>query len=170
MIGAVLALLVVAAPVPRAMPKLTLEVQNPRSTGRHLLALEDVVGPEARALAGPGRAMLVVILTPFLRQPFGTDLAKLSALAEANPGGLVVGIVASAPPGSSEARLDPEGQRFLVLADPHGLAKQRLGVVGPGQVLVIRSDGRIVGDFSPAQGALGRAIELFSSLLKEDLP
>lgn len=170
MIGALLALLLAAAPVPRAMPKLTLEVQNPRSTGRHLVALEDVVGPEARSIASPGRAMLIVILTPFIRQPYGTELAKLSALAEANPGGLVVGIVALAPPGSSETRFDPEGQRFIVASDPHGLAKQRLGVVGAGQVLVIRSDGRIVGDFPPAQGALGRAIELFSSLLKEDLP
>ncbi len=170
MIGALLALALVAAPVPRAMPRLTLEAQNPRSTGRHLVALEDVVGPEARSLASPGRAMLIVLLTPFVRQPFGTELAKLSALAEANKGGLVVGIVLPAPPGSSEARFDPEAQRFIVLSDPHGLAKQRLAVSGAGQVLVIRSDGRIVGDFSPAQGALARAIELFSSLLKEDLP
>ncbi|MFO0724664.1 MAG: hypothetical protein U1E65_12855 [Myxococcota bacterium] len=153
----------------RPIPALTLAVENPRSTGRRLLHLEDVIGPEARPIAKPARAVLIVCLAPFQRQPFGMDLGALSEQAGGASGGLVLGVLAVAPPGSNEPRLDPETMRFVVLGDPHGLGRQRLGLSGPGHVLVVRSDGRIVGDFPPGRSALEQGIALFSSLLKEDL-
>lgn len=155
---------------PEAIPTLALEVANPRRTGRKVLHFEDLVGPRARPVARPVSALLIVALAPGRRQATG---AELSTLAEAHAGivkqgGLLVGLVLSGPTAPDDPPLDAEAQPFVVVRDDYGLGKRRLGLLGPGHALVIRSDGRVAGVFGPGAGAVARAVETTRTLLEEE--
>lgn len=165
-------LLAIAAPVgaepPESIPTLALDVANPRRTGRRILHFEDLIGPRARPLAQPTKALLIVMLAPGTQQPRG---ASLDAIAEASSalvaaGGMVVAVVMPGATTPDDPPLDPEAQPFVVVRDTYGLAKRRLGLLGPGHALVVRSDGRIAGVFVPE--ALSAAVRSASALLKEE--
>lgn len=155
---------------PEAVPTLALEVANPRRTGRKILHVEDLIGPRARPVARPVSALLIVALAPGTRQAVG---AELPALAEATAaivaqGGLVVGLLVAGATAPDDPPLDAEAQPFVVVRDDYGLGKRRLGLVGPGQALVVRSDGRVAGVFGPGPGGVARAVEATLALLKEE--
>jgi len=167
-----LALAALIAAVPESVPVLALDVANPRKTGRHILHFEDVIGPRAQKIARPVRGLLVVALAPGRRQPTGT---QLDTLADATPalvalGALVVGVVLPGPTPADDPAIEPEAMPFVVAFDRFGLATRRLGLLGPGHVLVIRSDGRIAGSFGPDPRALGDAVATLTALLKEEQP
>ena len=166
--------LLAAAPAraepPEAVPTLALEVANPRRTGRKILHFEDLVGPRARPVARPVSALLIVALAPGTRQAVGAELPTLAEAARgiAAQGGLVVGLLMAGVTAPDDPPIDAEAQPFVVVRDEYGLGKRRLGLVGPGQALVIRSDGRVAGLFGPGPGALARAVETTQALLKEE--
>jgi hypothetical protein len=172
--AALASVLLAAAPAhadpPEAVPTLALEVANPRRTGRKILHFEDLVGARARPVARPVSALLIVALAPGTRQAVGSELPLLAEAARgiAAQGGLVVGLLVAGVTAPDDPPIDAEAQPFVVVRDEYGLGKRRLGLVGPGQALVIRSDGRVAGLFGPGAGALARAVETTQALLKEE--
>lgn len=163
---------------PEQIPALALEVKNPRATGRRIFHFEDVIGPEARAIAGhkPARAMLIFSMSPPNDDEEGAAAQKtLEALAELergvrqNGGAVVVVLLTSAGKERSSEKhaIDPERWPFAITADPHGFARRRLGLTGQGRALVVRSDGRIVAAYGPEPSALERARAAFQQLLEE---
>ncbi len=151
-----------------SIPTLALDVANPRRTGRRIVHFEDLIGPRARPLAQPTKALLVVLMAPGRAQSKGTTLEGLAEAAAslAASGGMLIGVVLPGATGADDPAVDAEQQPFLVAEDPYGLARKRLGLVGPGHAIVIRSDGRVAGTFAPE--AFASAVRTAAALLKEE--
>jgi hypothetical protein len=176
LIAALLAAQPLPSGVPEQLPPLALEVKNPRRSSWHLLQLEDVIGPGARVVGPhkPARALLLVGMDPMVSSPApgGFDLEALAALdGEARRRGGMVVVVLLTLPGqerrTDRAAFDPESQPFVVTADPHGIARRKLGLGAPGRALVVRSDGRIVGAYGPEARGFTQARAAFLQQLEE---
>ncbi len=132
-------------------PSATLAVENPRRSGRRLLSLEDLVGTGTRR--DPQRFLVVLALDAAGRAG-PIDDAALGALAVdvARRRGLMIGVRA---PGVARAgeRLDPEARPFVVVSDPHGLARRPLALERPGTVVLVRIDGRVEARLPPERFA-----------------
>lgn len=135
---------------------LTLDVVNPETVGRHrLLHLEDVVGPDRRSdIPGLPAASAVVLFSArpeACAPPAGPEAATAGLCAQVaaklgdltRRGVLVVGVLLAT---REEAAAGISGVRraalpFPVTFDVHGLARQALGLEGPGEFVIISADG-----------------------------
>jgi hypothetical protein len=132
-------------------PAATLAVQNPRRTGRRLLSLEDLVGTGTRR--DPQRFLVVLALDAAGRAG-PLDDAALGALADdvARRRGLMIGVLGPGVVRAGE-RLDAEARPFVVVSDPHGLARRPLALERPGTVVLVRIDGRVEARLPPERFA-----------------
>jgi hypothetical protein len=165
----VVAVLSGAAGGPEELPPLVLEVANPRQSGRRLLHTQDLIGPSARTVgaAKSVRALLLVALDGRGRVP-GVPPDVLARVAKeiADKRGALVGVVLGGI--ERDSAFDPERSAFLITSDPHGLARRRLKWVGPGEAIVVRSDGRVVGWYDALGANLDRAKGTILDLLEEE--
>jgi hypothetical protein len=168
--------LTAVAEAPESVPRLALDVANPRRTGRHILHFEDLMAPRApgagarsQAARSP-KALLVVAIAPGRRQKAGSEPAALAEAADAlsAAGGMLVAVLLPGATDPDDPPLVPEDQRFLVVRDTFGLGRRRLGLVGPGHAIVFRSDGRTAGVFAPEPGAVTQAVRAALALLEEE--
>ena len=144
------------APAPAPL-WLTLDVANPETLGRHrLLHLEDVVGPDRRTdIPGLPKAEAVVLfstrpdgcvggLGPDEPKPSGLCAAVAARLEDLSRRGvLVVGVLLATREEAAAdlARVRRAAVPFPVTFDVHDLARQALGLEGPGQFVIISSEG-----------------------------
>jgi hypothetical protein len=157
---------------PEQLPALELEVLNPVRARRRLIQLDDLIGPSARTIGAhtPVRALLIVSIGAGGEAPGGFDRPNLSKLAQevsARRGGILA-VALVAPRDRGRPGFEPEELPFPVVADPHGLARRKLELLGPGRALVVRSDGRVVAAFGPEEGSFQAARAALLQLLEEE--
>jgi len=172
---ALLALALTQLPAERPAPRLALDVANGKLVGRRLIHVEDLVGPKARAVAGTPPARAVLVLATALDECAICDdhFARLLALHEkvALRGGVVVALVLATRETvkATRERLSAREEPYILALDSFGLARSRLGLLGPGSLSVLRSDGSMLAGFVGESG-FDAAIAVFERELEEERP
>lgn len=156
------------------VPRLALDVANPHRVGRTVIHLEDTVGPKARSIGGLEAAKAVLVFATATEDcpECAGDLERLQKVhaAAAKKGGLVVALVLSRPTAQAllRKRFAQAPQDLVIALDPWGLGRRRLGLVGPGEFVVLRSDGSVTRSAPERAKALDAAEAALLTELEED--
>ena len=170
-LAATLALSSISAP-PATVVRVAFDVVNARQIGRRIIHLEDVIGPTSRKIGrdAPAKAVLIVATATEDCDECAGHWQRLTQVADkaARLGGLVVALVLSGAESSAAVREKYvwSAAPFIIALDTHRIVRQRLGLTGPGNALVIRSDGSVIGDFASGR-TLDTPIKAFLKELEE---
>lgn len=150
---------------PEGLERLTAQVLNPSSLGGHrIFHLDDVLGARRRTdIPGLPSPRVVLIFTVGPEGCRSKEAGWCGAIDEMMGAAwakeaLALGVVLASRDGAEElSRVIPyAGFRFPVTVDAHGLLRQTLKVVRPGEFLVVQSNGentRLAPPSNLAQGA-----------------
>lgn len=158
--------------VPESVPRFTFEVMNSASIGRHLIHLEDLIGPEAKKVGDMRPSKIVLVLALGMDcadcEQHWTTLNRAQKMARKYEV-KVIGLLWSTPNQKSEIkkRLVLSKPEAIIGWDEFQLARYRLGLLQRGSAVIIRGDGSVDGRFAGAEKDATALLAAFTEALKE---
>jgi hypothetical protein len=161
-----------ATPVSEFVPRFAFEVLNSKRIGRSIIHLEDLIGPEAKTVAGmPASKTVLIFALGYdcdLCKGYWDTLNKAQAIAS-KKGGRVIGVLWSAESRKNEIIRAPkiEKHKAILAWDAYRLVRSRFGIHQLGNAIIVRSDGTVEGKFAVVQNQSDEMLAAFERALRE---